>query len=190
MTPELTWVLLRATGLVALVALTLSVAAGIAGPAVTPPGVRGVLVASHRALAVTGLGLTAAHVVLAVLDTWVDVPAVAAVLPGASAWKPVWIGVGAVAVDLLLVVAISSAVRGRGPRAWWMLHALTYPAWLLATAHAVAVGTDASAHPFHVASVTGIALVAIATAARSWAVRRGAPVGVPAASGAIVRGSR
>ena len=179
MTPEMTWIVLRATGLVALAALTLSVASGLAGPAVTRPDVRGVLVATHRSLATTGLALTVAHVVLAVLDSWVHVPALAAVVPGASAWEPLWIGVGALAVDLLVVVAVTSALRGRGPRTWWTLHALTYPAWLMAAAHAFAVGTDAWGLAFLTSAAVGTVLVAAAAVARAVASAKGLPVGVP-----------
>lgn len=179
MAPETTWLLLRVAGLVALAALTLAVASGLAGPAVRAPAWRGVLVAVHQAAALVGLSLTVGHVVLAVADPWVDVTASAAVVPGASTWEPWWVGIGAVAVDLLLVVAVTSALRGRGPRVWWGLHVLTYPAWLLATGHALAIGTDTWRAPYLVAGAAGLALVAAAGAVRVGASRRGLPVGVP-----------
>jgi hypothetical protein len=177
MTPETTWLLLRAAGLVAWAALTLSVATGLAGPAIGNPTWRGVSVAVHRAGAVLGLGLTLAHVVLAVVDPFVSIDAVAAVVPGVSAWEPFWVGVGALAVDALVVVALSSALRGRGPRTWWALHVLTYPAWILATGHALGVGSDVTRTPYLVPAAAGIVLVAVALAARMGAVRRGRPSG-------------
>ncbi len=176
--PELVWVLLRVAGLVALGALTVSVATGLAGPGVGDPVRRGVLVAIHRSSAIVGLSLTGAHVVLAVLDSYVDVPALAAVVPGVSRWEPVWVGVGAVALDLLVVVAVSSALRGRGPWVWWSLHVLTYPAWLLATAHALAVGTDATSSPYLAIGLAGVVAVGVAAAVRVMAVRSSRPVGV------------
>lgn len=179
MAPETTWLLLRVAGLVALAALTLSVASGLAGPAVRAPAWRGVLVAVHQTAALVGLSLTLAHVLLAVTDPWVDVGAAAAVVPGASTWEPWWVGVGAVAVDLLIVVAVTSALRGRGPRLWWGLHVLTYPAWMLATGHALAIGTDAWRAPYLAAGAVGLALVAAAGLARVAASRRGLPAGVP-----------
>jgi sulfoxide reductase heme-binding subunit YedZ len=177
---ETTWLLLRTLGVIALAALTLAVASGLAGPAVRAPAWRGVLVAVHRSAAVVGLALTLGHVAFAVADPWVDVPLSAAVLPGASGWQPWWVGVGAVAVDLLIVVAITSAMRARGPRTWWTLHALTYPAWLLASAHAVAVGADATRAPYTTAGLAGLVVVAVAAAMRWTATRRGRPAGVPA----------
>ncbi len=177
MTPETTWLLLRAAGLVALAALTLSVASGLAGPAITRPAWRGVSVAVHRAAALVGLGLTLAHVVLAVLDPYVAIDALAAVVPGVSAWEPLWVGAGALAVDALAVVALTSAVRRRGPRVWWTLHVLTYPAWILATGHALAVGSDVLRGPYPIVGVAGLLLVGVALVARVTAVRGGAPAG-------------
>jgi sulfoxide reductase heme-binding subunit YedZ len=179
MSAETTWVLLRVAGIVALAALTISVASGLAGPAVRAPAWRGVLVSVHRASALLGLSLTLGHVVLAVVDPWVEVSAAAAVVPGASTWEPMWVGVGAVAVDLLVVVAVTSALRSRGPRAWWTAHVLTYPAWLLATGHALAIGTDAWRTPYLGAGAVGALLVAAAAVARARAARRGYPAGVP-----------
>ena len=179
MGPETTWLLLRVAGLVALAALTLAVASGLAGPAVRAPAWRGVLVAVHQAAALVGLSLTLAHVGLAVADPWVDVGAAAALVPGTSTWEPWWVGIGAVAVDLLLVVAVTSALRGRGPRLWWGLHVLTYPAWVLATGHALAIGTDAWRAPYLAAGAAGLVMVAGAGALRAAASRRGLPAGVP-----------
>jgi DMSO/TMAO reductase YedYZ heme-binding membrane subunit len=190
MTPEITWVLLRAAGVVALAALTLSVATGLSGPAVTSPAVRGVWVAVHRVAAVIGIGLTLAHVALAVLDPFVAIDLAAAAVPGASAWEPLWVGVGAVAVDLLVLVALTSALRGRGPRTWWTLHVLTYPAWLLATGHAMAIGSDVGRSPYQVAGLAALLLVAAAGLARLWAWATGAPAGQPAAPGRLVEASR
>jgi sulfoxide reductase heme-binding subunit YedZ len=186
--PETTWLLLRLAGLVALAALTLSVASGLAGPAVRAPAWRGVLVALHHAAALVGLSLILGHVALAVADPWVDVSAASAAVPGASAWEPWWISVGAVAVDLLLVVAVTSALRGRRPRTWWTLHVLTYPAWMLASAHALAIGTDTWRAPYLVAGIAGVALVATAGALRVAASRRGLPVGVPPRPTAVAAG--
>lgn len=176
---DTTWLLLRVAGLVALAALTVSVASGLAGPAVRHPGRRAVVLAVHGSTALLGLSLTVGHVVLAVLDPWVDVPAGAAVVPGTSPWQTGWIGVGAIAVDLLLVVAVASALRGRVPRVWWTLHVLTIPAWILATGHAVAIGTDAWRTPYLLAGGLGVALVVAAAGLRLLASRRHYPVGIP-----------
>jgi sulfoxide reductase heme-binding subunit YedZ len=92
-------------------------------------------------VALVFLGL---HVLTAVIDTYVHVGVLAAVLPFTSSFKTFWTGLGTVAVDLLLAVAVSSALRQRiAPRTWRGLHWLAYACWPLAMAHALGTGTDA-----------------------------------------------
>lgn len=141
---ELTWYLLRSTGVIALALLSLSVVLGIAGPAIRLPSRRLVSVSVHTTAALAGVALLVGHVVLAVVDSWVQVSALSVVVPGASAWEPLWIGLGALALDLMAIVAVSSAFRRQSAATWWRLHMLAYPAWALAWLHALGVGTDAT----------------------------------------------
>jgi len=147
LTSPTVWYTIRATGIVALVLLTLTMVLGIltAGrlqretwPAFAQADV-------HKwvsLLAMTFLGL---HVVTAVLDTYVNVGWLAVVVPFASAYRPLWTGLGTVGVDLMLAVAISSALRQRiSARAWRAIHWLAYASWPVAMAHSLGEGTDAS----------------------------------------------
>jgi DMSO/TMAO reductase YedYZ heme-binding membrane subunit len=138
----MTWELIRVTGLVALALLTLSVALGIAGPAIRRPALRLTSVSLHLTAAVGGTALVLAHVIFAILDTWVTVPLSAALVPGASTWEPLWVGVGTIAFDLLLVLAVTSALRQHAPQVWWRAHVLAYPAWALVWLHTLTIGTD------------------------------------------------
>ncbi len=140
----MTWLLLRTTGFLVLGLLTVAVSLGIAGPAIRDPRVRLVSVTVHRAAAVLGTLLLLAHVTFAVLDTWVTVSPLAVFLPGASAWEPLWIGLGALAFDTVLLLAVTSALRRRFANLWWNVHLLSYVAFALAWLHALGVGTDAS----------------------------------------------
>lgn len=177
-TTGLTWFLLRSTGVVALLLLTVAVVLGIAGPAIRRPALRLATVAGHSTAAAAGVILLLGHVALAVADSYVDVSAIAVIVPGMSKWQPLWIGVGALSLDLLLVVAISSALRRRAPLLWWRLHVLSYPAWLLAWGHSISVGTDRTAGWMPAISVTSAICVAAACAVRARAQARGLPVGV------------
>jgi DMSO/TMAO reductase YedYZ heme-binding membrane subunit len=81
------------------------------------------------------------HVVASVLDTYVHVGLVSVILPFTSSFKPFWTGLGAVAVDLLAAVAVSSALRQRiAPQLWRSLHWLAYACWPVAMAHALGAG--------------------------------------------------
>ena len=61
-------------------------------------------------------------------------------IPFASPYRPVWLGLGAVAFDLLLAVVVTSVLRARiGVRAWRTVHWLAYASWPLALVHSLTV---------------------------------------------------
>ena len=61
-----------------------------------------------------------------------------------SAYRPVWVGLGTLAFDLVLVVIATSLLRVRiGLRAWRAVHWLTYASWPVAVLHDLTTGTDA-----------------------------------------------
>ena len=83
------------------------------------------------------------HVVTSVLDTYVNIGWAAVVVPGTSQYSRFWVGVGAVSLDLLLAVFVSSLLRARmNPSAWRALHWLAYLSWPIALAHTFGMGTD------------------------------------------------
>jgi hypothetical protein len=162
----MTWEMIRVTGLVALALLTVAVAMGIAGPALRRPGTRLTTVTMHLTAAVGGTVLVLAHIAFAILDSWVQVPALAAVLPGASGWQTFWVAMGTLAFDLLLILAVTSALRQRAPGLWWRAHVVAYPAWALMWLHTLTIGTDRGTTPMVVLAGLSAALVAGATALR------------------------
>lgn len=172
----MTWELIRITGVVALILLTASVALGIVGPAIRRPSVRLTSVSMHLAAAIGGTALVMAHIAFAILDSWVNVPLSAAVVPGVSTWEPLWVGVGTVAFDLLLVIMVTSAVRQRAPALWWRAHVLAYPAWLLVWLHALTIGSDRGSVWMSALAAASAGLVAAAVAIRLLTTH--GPVGV------------
>ncbi len=165
----LLWYLNRATGTVLLVVFTLVVAVGIlatfgrAGRGVP----RFLSQELHRHLTVLALGLLGAHVLTAVLDTYVDIRWWQAVLPFGASYEPLWLGLGAVALDVVAVVAGTSLLRARlGHRAWRSLHLLAYLAWAAAVVHGIGIGTDARAGWSVALTVGCVAVVVLATVAR------------------------
>lgn len=162
----MTWEMIRVTGMVAMGLLTVSVTLGILGPAIRRPAARLTSVSMHLTAAVGGTILVIAHVFLAVIDGWIDISAKAAFIPGVSAWEPLWIAVGTVAFDLLLVMAVTSAMRQQAPRLWWNAHVIAYPVWALVWIHAVAIGTDAGTKWMIAGAAVSAAMVAAATVIR------------------------
>jgi len=72
---------------------------------------------------------------------WLDV-----VIPFRAGYRPIWLGLGAVAVDLLLAIIITSLLRVRiGYARWRQIHLLTYALWPIALVHALGTGSDTRA---------------------------------------------
>lgn len=60
-----------------------------------------------------------------------------------GAYRPLWLGLGAAAFDLLLAIAITSGLRQRlGYGAWRAVHWLSYAVWPLAVVHGLGTGSD------------------------------------------------
>ena len=170
----MTWEFIRITGLVALAFLTVSVALGVAGPALHRPTSRLASVSMHMTAAVGGTVLVIAHILFAIADSWITVPAMAAVVPGASPWEPLWVAVGTIAFDLMLVMVVTSAMRQQAPALWKRAHVLAYPVWALVWVHTLAIGSDAGT-PLMI----GIATASAALVAAAFVLRRMRPLPRP-----------
>ncbi len=84
------------------------------------------------------------HVTTLLADPYAQLRLVDLVLPFAGAYRPVWLGLGTVALDLIVALVVTSLVRHRlGLRAWRAVHWLAYAAWPVALLHALGNGTDA-----------------------------------------------
>ena len=85
----------------------------------------------------------AVHIVTAVLDSFAPISLLDAVIPFAGSYRPLWLGLGAVAFDLLLAVDDHQPARERlGHRAWRAVHWLAYACWPLAVVHGLGTGSD------------------------------------------------
>lgn len=175
MTSPLLWYLNRGTGVVLLVLFTLSVVLGVlaTGRGASPLWPRFVTQGLHRALAALSLLLLTAHVVSAVVDEYVDIRWWHVVVPVGATYEPVWLGLGALALDLTLIVAATSLARGRlTHRAWFLVHLTTYAAWLAGVVHGVGIGTDSGRGWMAAITAGCVAAVALAVGARLVAASR------------------
>ena len=162
------WYATRATGLVTLLLLTATMLLGIltAGRLASEKWPRFLTVGLHRNITLLVLVFLALHVGTTVVDTYTSIPATAAIIPFASSYKAPWLGLGAVAVDLLIAVVVTSLFRGRlGFRAWRGLHWLAYACWPVALIHGLGTGTDRRTLWVFAATLACVAAVA---AAATW----------------------
>ncbi|MCX5052990.1 ferric reductase-like transmembrane domain-containing protein [Streptomyces sp. NBC_00201] len=139
------WYASRAGGTLALLLLTATVVLGIAsGGRAAPRSIgRFEIGLLHRNLSLLTLVFLVVHVVTAVLDPFVHLGWAVTVMPFGGSYRPLWLGLGTVAFDLLLAVLVTSALRLRiGVRRWKAVHWLAYAAWPFALFHGVGTGTD------------------------------------------------
>jgi len=171
-----TWYASRAAGLVSLVLLTGTLLLGIAGVsrAASERWPRFAVGRLHRNLSLLAVAFVALHVVTAVLDGYVSLSWLDVVVPFGSAYEPFWTGLGAVAVDLLLAVIVTSLLRVRiGLRAWRVLHLTTYACWPLAVVHGLGLGGVDSTTAWTLALTLGcVTAVGVGLVVRT---RRGVP---------------
>jgi methionine sulfoxide reductase heme-binding subunit len=139
------WALGRGTGITALFFMTVSVFLGIATrsgrPLLALP--RFAVADIHRFAALSGAVLVALHVALLFFDPYAQLRLVDFVVPFVGIYRPMWLGLGTLAVDLLAVVVITSLLRHRlGLRIFRAVHWTAYALWPVAMAHALGNGTD------------------------------------------------
>jgi methionine sulfoxide reductase heme-binding subunit len=176
---HLIWYLNRSTGVVLVAVLTLSTALGVLstrGGSTRWP--RFALQSLHRNVSLIACALLLAHTVTPVIDTYVNhyapIAVLDAVVPFVSAYEPLALGLGTLALDLLVVVVVTSVARQRlGHRTWFGVHLLTYASWALGVVHGLLIGTDAWTTWNLAVTGTSVAVVLAAVVARL--LRRGAP---------------
>jgi len=144
--PSAYWYLTRGTGAVALVLLTASVCLGILGSlrfAAAPRWPRFAIDSLHRDVSLLVLVLLAAHIITSVLDSFAPIRLTDAVIPFAGTYRPLWLGLGALAFDLLIALVITSLLRRRlGYKAWRNIHWLAYASFPIAVLHGLGTGSD------------------------------------------------
>ena len=150
------WYLARGSGVVSLILFTVVVALGIgtrsgrtfagmnrlvvAGGTSRPPWGRGTV---HRSAALLALIFLVTHVVTLLFDPYAQLSLVNVVLPFGSGYRPLWVGLGTLALDLALAVTVTSLLRDRiGQRAWRAVYWLASAMWPIALVHGIGSGTD------------------------------------------------
>lgn len=164
-----TWVLTRGSGVVSLLLLTASVALGVVNLArwrsVRWP--RFVIDGLHRNVALLAVLFVGVHVAMTVIDKYTSINLVNAVLPFSGSYKPLWLGLGAIAFDLLLALIATGLLRRVvGYRLWRATHWLAYACWPIALLHGIGMGTDRSQTWMLAVTLACIGVVVIAGVSR------------------------
>jgi methionine sulfoxide reductase heme-binding subunit len=168
--PSLDWYLTRSTGAVALLLLSVAVALGVADVRrfSTPSWPRFLVDALHRNVSLLALVFLLLHILTAMLDSFASISLLAVFIPFVGSYRPFWLGLGAVAFDLLLAVILTSLLRQRvGQRAWRATHWLVYACWPVALLHTLGTGSDVKTTWLLALSLACLALVLAAVLARA-----------------------
>jgi predicted ferric reductase len=186
--PSATWYLTRSAGAVSLALLTCAVVLGVVdvrrwNSARWP---RFVIDALHRNVALLAVCFLGVHILTAVLDSFAPIGLTDALLPFKGSYRPLWLGLGALAFDLLLAVTITSLLRQRfGVERWRVVHWLAYASWPLALLHGLGTGSDTRSGWMQVLVACCFCAVLAAVATRALGAWREHPERAGAALGAI-----
>jgi sulfoxide reductase heme-binding subunit YedZ len=187
--PSALWYATRGTGAVALVLLTVSVVLGIGEvrgwrPAGAP---RFAIAAMHRTVSLLVVALLAIHVLTTLLDPFPHIGALNALVPFQTSYRPLWLGLGTVASDLLVALVVTSLVRRRlGYRAWRGVHWLAYACWPVALVHGIGAGSDTASAWMLALTIACIGAVCVALIARLAAPETPQPLRIGAAAAAAL----
>ena len=139
------WYLTRGSGVVALLLLTAAVVLGLLSSVrwESKRWPRFVVEGMHRNVSLVVLVFLAIHIVTTVVDGFVPIAWLDVVVPFRAGYRPVWVGLGTLAVDCLLAIVVTSLFRVRiGHRVWRAVHWLAYACWPIALVHGLGTGTD------------------------------------------------
>jgi methionine sulfoxide reductase heme-binding subunit len=159
------WYVARGSGLVTLVLLTVVVTLGVASRSGRTPFhlPRFAVNLLHRNAALLAVSFLAVHVLTLLFDPYAQLRLVDFVLPFAGAYRPFWLGLGTIALDLGVALIATSLLRKRlGVRAWRAVHWLAYLCWPVALLHGLGTGTDNGTWWLWATSLTCVAAVSAA----------------------------
>src|SRR6202140_400442 len=141
------WGLARVAGLSSYAALAIALVTGIALRTAVLDwlGSNRALRSLHEFTTVLWIPLAVLHLLSLLLDTTARVGLLDLVIPFHSSYGTLAIGLGALSVDLLILVTVSAFLKRRMNKSLWQwLHRLAYVAFALIFLHAVLSGTDFS----------------------------------------------
>ncbi|HEY8755352.1 MAG TPA: ferric reductase-like transmembrane domain-containing protein, partial [Candidatus Dormibacteraeota bacterium] len=177
--PTALWYTARSTGYVSLLMLTAILVLGIVTAMRwdSRDWPRFLSQAVHRNLSLLVLVFLGIHIVTSVVDPFAGIAVLNAVLPFTGSYRPLWMGLGVLSMELLVALTITSLLRQRiGFAAWRFIHWAAYACWPLAVLHTLGTGSDVRSGWAVALSLGCLAAVVMALARRLISSRAGISV--------------
>jgi len=148
MDPQLfVWIVARATGVAAYIALCLSILSGIAlrTSVLDFLATNRALRSLHDFMTWVWIPLGLAHAGSLLLDKTAQIAPLDLVVPFQVSYAPLAIGLGTLSLDIVVVITVTSWLRRRlDDRLWHWIHRSSYVAFATLFLHALLSGTDFS----------------------------------------------
>ncbi len=141
------WLVSRASGIVALVLISLSVLMGLAmaSKVLRRPGLKRGIARLHEQVALVAIVAIVLHGVSLLGDHWLKPGWRDIAVPFAISYRPSFTGLGIIAGYLAALLGPSFYLRKRiGARRWRKLHRATVAVWVLGAIHTLGAGSDGS----------------------------------------------
>ena len=145
---RLPWYTIRVTALLSYLALTASVVYGLllSTKLLDRIAHRAVSFTLHQDLGSIGLALALVHAAVLTIDRSVPFTPAELLVPFSGPYRPLWVGVGQLALGVTIVVVVSFYLRKRtGQKTWRRIHYLSFLAFLGVTIHGIMAGSDSGA---------------------------------------------
>jgi len=122
------------------------------------------------------------HVVTVAIDSWLPFTLQSLIVPFTSRYRPLWVGLGIAAAELLVSLAVTNHYRRKLRYTFWRrAHYLNFAVWSAATVHGIGSGTDRSSPWALAVYAAAVSAVSAAVVWRAAHVRLGSRT-IPAAT--------
>jgi methionine sulfoxide reductase heme-binding subunit len=141
------WLASRASGIVALLLITVSVIVGLTMSTrfLGRPKLNRVLTAIHEHTSLASLVALSVHGLTLMGEKFLKPGLTGVLVPFAGDYRPVWTGLGIVGGYLAIIFGLSFYARKRiGAKLWRRMHRFTILVYVLSVIHTLGAGTDAS----------------------------------------------
>jgi methionine sulfoxide reductase heme-binding subunit len=174
--PTPLWYAARSTGYVSLLLLTAILALGIVTSMrwASRDWPRFMSQAVHRNLSLLVLVFLAIHILASTIDPFAGISLFNSVVPFTGSYRPLWLGLGVVSLELLVALTITSLLRQRiSFTVWRVVHWAAYACWPLALLHTLGTGSDVRSAWAILVSLACVGIVVIAIAWRLFGAAAG-----------------